>query len=165
MAPGWVAWSYFKGAARERLAPASHGRLPARETALLAVISLAGLSVALSFAPPTAGATSVRAEVTERAEAAAGYGASAGTFRPGDLIGCGNVVGQSVEDALAALDHPGVRLVWDDVYGARARSGTEPPGWYRVIGARALSATVISLDVAPPGRSATRPEGPRGRHC
>ncbi len=165
MAPGAVAWSYLKGAARERLLPARAGRLPARATALLAAASLAGVSVALSFAAASAGATSVaRAEAAASAEAAAGHQAPAGTFRPGELLGCSSLVGQNVKAVLRALDHRGVKVVWE-VPGARAHPGPQPPGSFQVTGGRALSASVVSLDVAPPNRSAARPEGPRGRHC
>ena len=72
----------------------------------------------------------VRAEATAGAKAAAGHEAPAGTFRPGELLGCSNVVGQDVKAALAILDRIGVKVVWD-VYGTHAGPGYQPPGCTR----------------------------------
>jgi hypothetical protein len=67
-----TAWSYFKGAARDRLAPKKSGRrLRTGVAALVTAVSLAGVSLAISVSPTPAGAVSVvRADITNRAEAA-----------------------------------------------------------------------------------------------
>jgi hypothetical protein len=151
--PSSVAWSYFKGAARERVAPAHRRRFAARVAALSGVISLAGVSIALCLSPPTAGATSVvRAEGTGPAPVAAG------------LLSCNHIVGYSVAAAVPVLRRLGLQVTWE-LDGTKDSLGAAPPGWYRVVGARALSPGGVTIKVAPPGRSVYVLEGSRGRAC
>ncbi|HTV12259.1 MAG TPA: hypothetical protein VME20_10405 [Acidimicrobiales bacterium] len=65
-------WSYFKGAARERLLRARGRRLAAGAAALVAATSLTAMSLLVSVPPSPAGAASVvSAVVTNRSDAAA----------------------------------------------------------------------------------------------
>lgn len=67
-----TAWSYFKGAARERLSRTRGRRLRAGAAALVAGTSLTAMSLLVSVSPSPAGAASVvRAGITNRSQAVA----------------------------------------------------------------------------------------------
>jgi hypothetical protein len=67
-----IAWSYLRGAARERLTPRPGRRLAAAATVLLAVAGSVGAPLALlSATAPASAASATRAHVSQREDTAA----------------------------------------------------------------------------------------------
>jgi hypothetical protein len=229
--PWAIAWSYFRGATRERLGAGRGRRFRAAAASLVAVALFVASSPALLFSPAPAGAEGVvRAYITNPSDAArqleavfrehhfdvtvtqepvspslvgsvlevrlaghtgdhgalgvllgpcvggaqnctrgivlplhfAGkarlvvgrparpaetYEASADIFRPGELLHCSQLLGQTVGEALPALGHLHVRALWE-FGGRKTDDGPAPSSSYYVVGGEALSSSIISLRAA-----------------
>jgi hypothetical protein len=91
---------------------------------------------------------SAQVVVGRRASRGEAYAASAGIFRPGELLACSDVLGETVKMALPFLEHLHVVITWD-VGGGGNRTTSLPNGSYHVVGGEALSSGAISLDVLP----------------
>ena len=151
-----IAWSYLKGAARDRLTPRPGRRFAAAAAALLAAAGSLGVLLALlSASVPASAASSVHARVTRRDAAAA---------RLVMLLNCGGLRGATVKEAIPSLEALPVKITWDMTAG-RAGGDAVPSSSYYVAGARALSPGSIAVLVTA-GRPAGhhRADGHAG-HC
>ncbi len=74
------------------------------------------------------------------------YAAAAGIFRPGELLHCSAVLGESVQQALPALESLHVTIAWDSGTGTASR-GPIPDRHYYVAGGIARSSAAISIRV------------------
>ncbi len=150
-----IAWSYLKGAARDRLTPRPGRRFAAAAAALLAAAGSLGVLLALlSASVPASAASSVHARVTRRDAAAARLvmlRTAGGCRRHG-------------KEALPSLEALPVKITWDMTAG-RAGGDAVPSSSYDVAGARALSPGSIAVLVTA-GRPAGhhRADGHAG-HC
>ncbi|MGH3121352.1 MAG: hypothetical protein ACRDND_10065, partial [Streptosporangiaceae bacterium] len=125
-----IAWSYLKGAARERLTPRPGRRFAAAAAALLASASSLGVTLALLTASvPASAASSAHARITRRDDSAA---------RLVMLLNCGGLLGATVGEALPALEARHVKITWD-LTGGRTGGDAVPSSSYYVAGGRALS--------------------------
>ena len=147
-----IAWSYLKGAARERLTPRPGRRLAAAAAALLAAASSLGVALVLLSATVPASAASAR--ISRRDDAA---------VRLARLLNCGRLLGAPVREALPSLEARHVAITWD-IPAVRAggdavpgRSHAVPSGSYYVAGGRVLSPGSIAVRL-----SAARPAGHHG---
>ncbi len=150
-----IAWSYLKGAARERLAPGPGRRFAAAAALLAAAGSLGGALALLSASVPASAASSAQARVTRHDDAAA---------RLVSLLRCGGLRGETVKEALPALAALHVKITWE-VTAGRAAGDALPSGSSYVAGGRVLSPGSISIRV-----TAARPAGhpgadSRAGHC
>lgn len=143
-----IAWSYLKGAARQRLTPGPGRRFAAAAAALLAAASSLGVALAvLSASVPASAASSAQARITRRDDAA---------VRLATRLRCGDLLGATVKEALPALEALHVKITW--VTGAGRTGGDAvPSGSSYVAGGRALGPGSISIRV-----SAARPAGQHG---
>ena len=150
-----IAWSYLKGAARERLTLGPGRRFAAGAAALLAAAgSLGGALALLSASVPASAASSAHVRITRRDDGAA---------RLVWLLGCGGLRGVTVKEALPALDALHVKIIWDTPAGAATEDALPSRSSY-VAGGRVLSPGSVSIRVTaarPAGHSA---DG-RGGHC
>jgi hypothetical protein len=143
-----IAWSYLKGAARDRLTPRPGGHFAATAAALLAVAGSLGVALALlSASVPASAASSVHARTARRDDAAA---------RLVMLLNCGGLHGVTVKKALPSLQARHVKITWDIAAG-RTGGDAVPGGSYYVAGGRALSPGSIAVRV-----TAARPAGHPG---
>ena len=132
-----IAWSYLRGAARERLTPRPEHRLAAAAGLLAAASSLAVTLGLLSASVPASAALHPR--TVHQQDAAARL---AGQLR------CQGLLGATVGTALPLLDTSHVRIAWD-LAGGRAGGDTVPSRSYYVAGARALAPDSILIRVTP----------------
>jgi hypothetical protein len=115
---------------------------------------------AVGIVLPARFAGSAHLVVGQAAKAGEAYAAAADIFRPGELLACSGLLGETVRTALPVLASLHVRITWDTrgtwggagIRGAGAGaggagSGPVPDGRYYVAGGRALSSTAISLQV------------------
>ena len=146
-----IAWSYLRGAARERLTPRPGRRFAAAAAAALAAASALAVALGLLSAPVPASAAS-SAQASSRESPAT---------RLVTLLRCRNLLGATVAQALPALEAGGVRITWA-VAGARsgenqAGGNTVPSRSFYVATGRALSPGSILIRV-----TATQPAGRSG---
>ena len=92
-----IAWNYLQGAARERLTPRPGHRLAAAVTALVAAAGALGVPLALLSASVPASAASA---------------AHRPAARPGARPGCGGRPGHAGPQALPALNHQRLTMLW-----------------------------------------------------
>lgn len=152
-----IACSYFMGAARARLAPGPRRRLGVAAGMLL-VAAAASLGVPLALLSSSAPANA--ASVTH-----------ARTSKPGDaasqlesLLRCKALLGESVRQALPALESLHVKIAWETDGGKSVRWPI-PVGRYYVAGGTALSARSIAIRIAAKDPAPSSAEGSHGRHC
>ena len=141
-----IAWSYLKGAARERLT-LGPGRRFAAAAALAAAGSLGGALALLSASVPASAASSARARITRQDDPAA---------RLVSLLQCGGLHGATVKDALPLLEARHVKITWE-VPPGRAGGDALPSSSSYVAGGRVLSPDSVSIRV-----TAARPAGHAG---
>ena len=146
-----IAWSYLRGAARERLTPRPEHRLAAAAGLLAAASSLAVTLGLLSASVPASAAL----QTIHQQDAAT---------RLAGLLRCQGLLGATVGAALPVLDASHVRITWD-LAGGRAGGDTVPSRSYYVAAGRALGPDSISIRV-----TAARPAGHHdadghARHC
>ena len=151
-----IACSYFMGAARARLAPGPRRRLGvAAGTLLVAAASLGAPLALLSSSAPASAASVIRARITNPADAA------------GQLesrLQCKALLGESVRQALPALESLHVKIVWETDGGKPVRWPV-PVGRYYVAGGTAPSAGSIAIRIAARDPAPISSEGSHGRHC
>jgi hypothetical protein len=97
------------------------------------------------------------------------YAAAADIFRPGELLHCSAVLGESVQQALPVLDGLHVKIAWDSGSGTAGR-GPVPSGRYYVTGGTARSPAAITIRVSTVRAGAAKPaditrKGRHGQHC
>jgi hypothetical protein len=92
------------------------------------------------------------------------YADAAGIFRPGELLHCSPVLGQSVQRARAALEGLHVKIAW--VTG-RPAAGHEPvpDGRYYIAGGAARSATAIAIRVTTKNPARGTAGSSHAQHC
>jgi hypothetical protein len=151
-----IACSYFMGAARARLVPGPSRRLGVAAGTLLVTAAALGVPVALlSSSAPARAASVIRTRITRPGDAA-------GQLE--SLLHCSGLLGESVRQALPALESLHVKIAWQTGNGKPARRPV-PAGGYYVVGGTALSTDSIAIRIAvknpAPGGSADS----RGRHC
>jgi hypothetical protein len=139
-----IAWSYLRGAARERLTLRPGRRLVAGAAAglLAAAGSLAVALGLLSASVPASAALQPR--TVHQQDAAA---------RLVRLLRCQGLLGATVGAALPVLDASHVSITWD-LAGGRAGGGTMPSRSYYVAGDRVLGPDSIAIQV-----TSARPAG------
>ena len=155
-----IAWSYLKGAARERLTlgPGRRSLGPGRRfaagaAALLAAGSLGGALALLSASVPASAASSAQVRHARRDDAA---------VRLVSLLPCGGLRGDTVKQALPALDDLHVKITWEVTAGGTTGDALPSLSSY-VAGGRVLSPGSISIRVTaarPAGHSADGRGGP-----
>ena len=74
------------------------------------------------------------------------YAAAADIFRPGEMLHCSAVLGESVQQALPVLESLHVKIAWDTGTGT-ATGGPIPDGNSYVAGGAARSSVSISIRV------------------
>jgi hypothetical protein len=74
------------------------------------------------------------------------YAAAADIFRPGEMLHCSAVLGESVQQALPVLESLHVKIAWDTGTGT-GTGGPIPDGHYYVAGGTARSSVSISIRV------------------
>ena len=142
-----IAWSYLKGAARERLTLGPGRRFAAAAAALAASGSLGGALALLSASVPASAASSAQAGITRQDDPAA---------RLVSLLQCGGLHGATVRDALRVLEARHVKITWEVTPG-RAGGDALPSSSSYVAGGRVLSPDSVSIRV-----TAARPAGHPG---
>lgn len=150
-----IAWSYLNGAARERLTPRPGRRLAAAATVLLAAVASVGAPLALlSATAPASAASAARAHLARQGDGAAHLES---------LLHCGGLLGETVREALPALEGWHVNIVW--AAAGRNPRRSAPRDSYYVAGGRVLAPAVIAIRVTaqPPVRRRTA-DG-HGRPC
>jgi len=92
------------------------------------------------------------------------YAVAADIFRPGELLHCSAVLGESVQQALPVLESLHVKVAWDTGTGATRRRPV-PAGDFYVAGGTALSSAAISIRVTvhKPAHGSTASR--HARHC
>jgi hypothetical protein len=148
-----IACSYFMGAARARLVPGPRRRLGVAAGTLLVAAAALGVPVALlSSSAPASAASVIRARITKPARFTGSarivvgraakpgerYAAAADIFRPGEMLQCSALPGESVRQALPALESLHVKIAWETGNGKPAR-WPAALGRYYVVGGTALS--------------------------
>jgi hypothetical protein len=129
-----IACSYFMGAARARLVPGPRRRLGVAAGTLLVAAAALGVPVALLSSSAPARAASV---VRSRAD----------IFRPGEMLQCSALLGESVRQALPGLESLHVKIAWETGNGKPARWPVAL-GRYYVVGGTALSTDSIAIRIA-----------------
>jgi hypothetical protein len=151
-----IACSYFMGAARARLAPGPRRRLGVAAGTLLVAAASLGVPLALlSSSAPASAASVIRARITNPADAA-------GQLE--SLLQCKALLGESVRQALPALESLHVKIAWETDGGKPVRWPV-PVGRYYVAGGTALSAGSIAIRIAAKDPAPLGSEGSHGRHC
>jgi hypothetical protein len=97
------------------------------------------------------------------------YAAAADIFRPGELLHCSTVLGESVQQAVPVLDSLHVTIAWEAGRGTAAH-GPVPSGRYYVTGGTARSSAAITIRVSTNPVRAAKPadstrKGRHGQHC
>lgn len=92
------------------------------------------------------------------------YAATAGIFRPGELLHCSGLLGVAIEKALGVLDGLHVRITWQAGDGT-AGSWQAPSGSYYIVGGDALSSAEISIRFAAQEPAELNSGGSHGGHC
>jgi hypothetical protein len=92
------------------------------------------------------------------------YAAAADIFRPGEMLHCSALLGQTVQQALPALESLHVKIAWETGRGKPARVPV-PAGRYYVAGGTALSAGSIAIRIAAQSPAPGSSAGSRGQHC
>lgn len=152
-----IAWSYVKGAVSARLVPQPRRRLGAAVGALIAAACSLGVPLAL-LSP------SVPASAASAARPREAYAAAADIFRPGGMLHCSPVLGESVRQALPALQSLQVKITWVTSSGTSGHR-PRPDGHYYVVGGMARSAVSISLRVTANKPARSNAPGSHGSHC
>jgi hypothetical protein len=138
-----IAWSYLRGAARERLMLRPGRRFAAGAVGLLAAAGSLAVALGLVSASVPASAALQPPAVHQQAAAA----------RLVRLLRCEGLLGATVGAALPVLNASHVSITWD-LAGGRAGGGTVPSRSYYVAGGRALGPDSIAIRVSsarPPG--------------
>jgi hypothetical protein len=92
------------------------------------------------------------------------YAAAADIFRPGEMLHCSAVLGESVRQAFPALKRLHVKIAWDTGRGtANRRSALD--GHYYVAGGTARSSALISIRVTAKKPASSIPASRHGRRC
>ena len=149
-----IAWSYLRGAARERLTLRPGRRLAAGAVGLLAAAS--SLAVALGLL-----SASVPASAALQPQAIHQQDAAARLVR---LLGCQDLLGATVGSALPVLAASHVSITWD-LAGGRAGGGTVPSRSYYVAGYRALGPDSIAIRVTSPRPAGHHDAGSHAGPC
>ena len=92
------------------------------------------------------------------------YAAAADIFRPGELLHCSAVLGESVPQAVPVLEGLHVKITWDGGGGA-AGHGPVPSGRYYVTGGTARSSAAITIRVSAAKPADSTRKGRHGQHC
>jgi hypothetical protein len=92
------------------------------------------------------------------------YAAAADIFRPGEMLYCSAVLGESVRQALPALVSLHVKIAWD-TSTSTANRGPAPDGHYYVAGGTAHSPASISIRVTAKKPANSNAAGRHGRRC
>ena len=151
-----IACSYFMGAARARLVPGPRRRLGVAAGTLLVATGALGVPLALlSSSAPANAASAIRTPISNPGDVAR---------QLESLLQCNGLLGESVKQALPALDSLHVKITWETDGGKPVRWPVSV-GRYYVAGGTARSADSIAIRIAvkdpAPGNSA----GNRGRRC
>src|SRR6516165_3662163 len=110
-----------------------------------------------------------RLVVGRAAEPGERYAAAADIFRPGELLHCSTVLGESVQQAVPVLESLHVTIAWEAGRGPAAH-GPVPSGRYYVTGGTARSSAAITIRVSTNPVRAAKPadstrKGRHGQHC
>jgi hypothetical protein len=105
---------------------------------------------------------SARIVVGRAAKPGERYAAAADIFRPGEMLQCSALLGESVGQALPGLESLHVKIAWETSHGKPARRPA-PAGRYYVAGGAALSTDSIAIRVAASNPAPASPAGSRGR--
>ena len=92
------------------------------------------------------------------------YAAAADIFRPGELLHCSTVLGESVQQAVPVLESLHVTIAWDAGSGTAAH-GPVPSGRYYVTGGTARSSAAITIRVSAAKPADSTRKGRHGQHC
>lgn len=92
------------------------------------------------------------------------YAAAADIFRPGELLHCSGLLGESLQQALPALQSLHVNIAWDTGSGTADRRPI-PDGHYYVAGGTARSSASISIRVTAKKVANSNSAGRHGQHC
>lgn len=151
-----IACSYFMGAARARLAPGPRRRLGvAAGTLLVAAASLCVPLALLSSSAPANAASVTHARITSPGDAAS---------QLESLLQCKALLGESVRQALPALESVHVKIAWETDGGKPVRWPV-PEGRYYVAGGTALSARSIAIRITAKDPVPGSPARSHGRRC
>lgn len=150
-----IACSYFMGAARARLAAPRRRLGVAAGTLLVAAASLGVPLALLSSSAPANAASVMRARISNPGAAARQWES---------LLQCHALLGESVRQALPALDSLHVRITWETDGGKPVRWPV-PEGRYYVAGGIALSARSIAIRITARHPAPSSPAGSHGRRC
>jgi hypothetical protein len=105
-----------------------------------------------------------RLVVGRPAKAGEAYAAAADIFRPGEMLHCSGLLGETTEQALPILVRRHVKIVWNT--GREGADGRSVPGGLSyVAGGDALSATAISIRVTAEEPAAHNFAGSDGQRC
>jgi len=92
------------------------------------------------------------------------YAAAADIFRPGEMLHCSGVLGESVRQALPALESLPVKVGWD-AGSAKSHRRPVPSGRYYIAGGTAVSAGSIAIRITAQDPAHSNSAGSHGRHC
>lgn len=151
-----IACSYFMGAARARLAPGPRRRLGVAAGTLLVAAGSLGVPLALLSSSAPASASSVTRARSGDPGASARQSES--------LLQCSALLGESVRQALPALESLHVKIAWETDGGKPVRWPV-PVGRYYVAGGTALSAGSIAIRITAKDPAPISSVGSHGRHC
>jgi hypothetical protein len=107
---------------------------------------------------------SARIVVGRAAKPGERYAAAASVFRPGEVLQCSALLGESVKQALPALDSLRVEIAWETDGGKPVRWPV-PVGRYYVAGGTAQSTGSIAIRVAARKPAPSNPATSHGQHC
>jgi hypothetical protein len=108
---------------------------------------------------------SARIVVGRAAKPGERYAAAADLFRPGEMLQCSALLGESVRQALTALESLHVKIAWETGDGKLVRWPVPVSRRYYIVGGTALSAGSIAIRIAAKDPAPPRPEGSHGRRC
>jgi hypothetical protein len=92
------------------------------------------------------------------------YAEAADIFRPGERLHCSAVFGESVRQALPALENLHVKIAWNTGTGP-ANRGPAPDGHYYVAGGTARSSALISIRVTAKNPANGNAASRHGQRC
>ena len=107
---------------------------------------------------------SARIVVGRAAKPGERYAAAASIFRPGEVLQCSALLGESVRQALPALGRLHVKIAWETGSGKPTRWPV-PAGRYYVAGGTAQSTGSIAIRVAVRKPVPSSPATSHGQHC
>jgi hypothetical protein len=105
---------------------------------------------------------SARIVVGRAAKPGERYAAAADIFRPGEMLQCSALLGESVRQALPALESLHVKIAWKTGNGKPAHRAV-PMGRYYIAGGTARSADSIAIRIAAKDPAPGNPAGDHGR--